>query len=66
MGRWSMLRLTTLIPDLGDHVRLLGAEGVTRQIGRVKSPLFTYSDSYCHIDVVLEEAEVDIEMLVAP
>jgi hypothetical protein len=55
-----------LTPDLGDHVRLLASDGSTRLSGRVKSRLFTYANSYCHIDVVLEETDESIEELAAP
>jgi hypothetical protein len=55
-----------LVSDIGDHVRLLKEDGSTALEGRVKSRLFTYADSYCHVDVVLEETDERIDALAAP
>ena len=54
-----------LMPDTGDHVRLLNEDGSTALEGRVKSRLFTYAGSYCHVDVVLEETDERIDALAA-
>ncbi|WP_457093401.1 hypothetical protein [Microvirga sp. P5_D2] len=42
-----------LKPDIGDHVRLPKEDGSTALSGCVKSRLFSYAASSCHVDVIL-------------
>jgi hypothetical protein len=54
-----------LKPDIGDHVRLLKEDGSMALNGCVKSRLFSYAASSCHVDIVLEEANERIDALAA-